>query len=40
VGEALSSARGNVPGTTANAVDRRLSQLQRRAEQALDAETL
>ena len=40
VGEALSSARGNLPGTTANAVDRRLSQLQRRAEQALDAETL
>ena len=40
VGEALSSARGTLPGTTANAVDRRLSQLQRRAEQALDAETL
>jgi len=40
VGEALSSARGNVPGATANAVDRRLSQLQRRTEQALDAEKL
>jgi hypothetical protein len=40
VGEALSAARGNVPGPTANAVDRRLAQLQRRTEQAIDAEKL